>query len=77
MKFNLRVSSSRRKSRKDHFIASSSMRHVLMRAPLLAELQCAEGGRGAGGARNLQGARGKTDSGHVYHHKCQHPSLWL
>ncbi|KAG4948407.1 hypothetical protein JHK82_041591 [Glycine max] len=39
MKFNPRVSSSRRKSRKAHFTAPSSVRRVLMSAPLSAELR--------------------------------------
>ncbi|KAJ4816626.1 60S ribosomal protein L26 [Rhynchospora pubera] len=39
MKYNPRVSSSRRKSRKAHFTESSSVRRVLMSAPLSAELR--------------------------------------
>ncbi|KAJ3700867.1 hypothetical protein LUZ61_004572 [Rhynchospora tenuis] len=39
MKYNPRVSSSRRKSRKAHFTAPSSVRRVLMSAPLSAELR--------------------------------------
>jgi len=39
MKFNPRVSSSRRKSRKAHFTAPSSVRRVLMSAPLSADLR--------------------------------------
>ncbi|KAE8670833.1 60S ribosomal protein L26 [Hibiscus syriacus] len=39
MKYNPRVSSSRRKSRKDHFTAPSSVRRVLMSAPLSSELR--------------------------------------
>ncbi|MCL7030108.1 hypothetical protein MKW94_013431 [Papaver nudicaule] len=38
MKFNPRVSSSRRKCRKGHFTAPSSVRRVLMSAPLSSEL---------------------------------------
>ncbi|KAE9591768.1 putative translation protein SH3 [Lupinus albus] len=39
MKFNPRVSSSRRKSRKAHFTAPSSVRRVLMSAPLSQDLR--------------------------------------
>ncbi|URE26959.1 Di-glucose binding within endoplasmic reticulum, partial [Musa troglodytarum] len=39
MKYNPRVSSSRRKSRKAHFTAPSSVRRVLMSAPLSADLR--------------------------------------
>ncbi|KAK7252772.1 hypothetical protein RIF29_36966 [Crotalaria pallida] len=39
MKFNPRVSSSRRKSRKAHFTAPSSVRRVLMSAPLSGDLR--------------------------------------
>ncbi|CAL9054629.1 unnamed protein product [Musa banksii] len=39
MKYNPRVSSSRRKCRKAHFTAPSSVRRVLMSAPLSADLQ--------------------------------------
>ncbi|XP_078431419.1 large ribosomal subunit protein uL24z-like [Wolffia australiana] len=39
MKFNPRVSSSRRKSRKAHFTAPSSERRILMSAPLSADLR--------------------------------------
>ncbi|OIT08536.1 PREDICTED: 60S ribosomal protein L26-1-like [Nicotiana attenuata] len=39
MKYNSRVSSSRRKSRKAHFTAPSSVRRVLMSAPLSSELR--------------------------------------
>ncbi|KAF3671423.1 60S ribosomal protein L26 [Capsicum annuum] len=39
MKYNPRVSSSRRKSRKAHFTAPSSVRRVLMSAPLSSELR--------------------------------------
>ena len=39
MKFNPRVSSSRRKSRKAHFTAPSSVRRVLMSAPLSTDLR--------------------------------------
>ncbi|MCL7022536.1 hypothetical protein MKW94_028647 [Papaver nudicaule] len=39
MKFNPRVSSSRRKCRKAHFTAPSSVRRVLMSAPLSSELR--------------------------------------
>merc|ERR1711879_457048 len=39
MKFNTRVSSSRRKSRKFHFGAPSHVRRVLMSAPLSKELR--------------------------------------
>ncbi|XP_058072019.1 large ribosomal subunit protein uL24z-like [Magnolia sinica] len=39
MKYNPRVSSSRRKCRKAHFTAPSSMRRVLMSAPLSSDLQ--------------------------------------
>ncbi|CAK8532519.1 unnamed protein product [Lathyrus sativus] len=38
MKFNPRVSNSRRKSRKAHFTAPSSVRRVLMSAPLSSDL---------------------------------------
>ncbi|CAD5185879.1 unnamed protein product [Musa acuminata subsp. burmannicoides] len=39
MKYNPRVSSSRRKCRKAHFTAPSSVRRVLMSAPLSADLR--------------------------------------
>ncbi|KAI3868259.1 hypothetical protein MKW98_019639 [Papaver atlanticum] len=39
MKFNPRVSSSRRKNRKAHFTAPSSVRRVLMSSPLSSELR--------------------------------------
>ncbi|XP_016201632.2 60S ribosomal protein L26-1 [Arachis ipaensis] len=39
MKYNPRVSSSRRKSRKAHFTAPSSVRRVLMSAPLSTDLR--------------------------------------
>ncbi|KAJ0989198.1 hypothetical protein J5N97_007554 [Dioscorea zingiberensis] len=39
MKYNPRVSSSRRKSRKAHFTAPSSVRRVLMSAPLSGDLR--------------------------------------
>ncbi|CAA7397649.1 unnamed protein product [Spirodela intermedia] len=39
MKYNPRVSSSRRKSRKAHFTAPSSVRRVLMSAPLSSDLR--------------------------------------
>ncbi|XP_072981364.1 large ribosomal subunit protein uL24y-like [Typha angustifolia] len=39
MKYNPRVSSSRRKCRKAHFTAPSSVRRVLMSAPLSTELR--------------------------------------
>ncbi|KAK4416463.1 60S ribosomal protein L26-1 [Sesamum alatum] len=39
MKYNPRVSSSRRKSRKAHFTAPSSARRVIMSAPLAADLR--------------------------------------
>lgn len=39
MKFNPRVTSSRRKCRKAHFTAPSSVRRVLMSAPLSADLR--------------------------------------
>ncbi|KAI3768142.1 hypothetical protein L2E82_18576 [Cichorium intybus] len=39
MKYNPRVTSSRRKCRKAHFSAPSSVRRVLMSAPLSAELR--------------------------------------
>lgn len=39
MKFNKNVSSSRRKQRKRHFSAPSSVRRVLMSAPLSKELR--------------------------------------
>jgi large subunit ribosomal protein L26e len=39
MKFNPRVSSSRRKSRKAHFTAPSSLRRVIMSAPLSSDLR--------------------------------------
>ncbi|KAE8707021.1 60S ribosomal protein L26 [Hibiscus syriacus] len=39
MKYNPRVSSSRRKSRKAHFTAPSSGRRVLMSAPLSSDLR--------------------------------------
>ncbi|KAK7246579.1 hypothetical protein RIF29_41448 [Crotalaria pallida] len=39
MKFNPRVSSSRRKSRKAHFTAPSSVRRVIMSAPLSQDLR--------------------------------------
>ncbi|CAM8940928.1 unnamed protein product [Rhodiola kirilowii] len=39
MKYNPRVTSSRRKNRKAHFTASSSVRRVLMSAPLSTELR--------------------------------------
>eukprot|EP01018_Ginkgo_biloba_P011542 Gb_05675 [translate_table: standard] len=39
MKYNPRVSSSRRKSRKAHFSAPSSVRRVLMSAPLSSDLR--------------------------------------
>nr|CAD1820085.1 unnamed protein product [Ananas comosus var. bracteatus] len=39
MKYNPRVSSSRRKCRKAHFSAASSVRRVLMSAPLSSELR--------------------------------------
>eukprot|EP00239_Pterosperma_sp_CCMP1384_P004412 CAMPEP_0197844450 /NCGR_PEP_ID=MMETSP1438-20131217/1427_1 /TAXON_ID=1461541 /ORGANISM="Pterosperma sp., Strain CCMP1384" /LENGTH=145 /DNA_ID=CAMNT_0043455231 /DNA_START=68 /DNA_END=505 /DNA_ORIENTATION=- len=39
MKYSARVSSSRRKSRKAHFTAPSSVRRKLMSAPLSAELR--------------------------------------
>ncbi|RYQ80932.1 hypothetical protein Ahy_Scaffold1g107000 isoform A [Arachis hypogaea] len=39
MKYNPRVSSSRRKSRKAHFTAPSSVRRVLMSAPLTTDLR--------------------------------------
>ncbi|CAI9102827.1 OLC1v1001175C1 [Oldenlandia corymbosa var. corymbosa] len=39
MKYNPRVSSSRHKSRKAHFTAPSSVRHVLMSAPLSTDLR--------------------------------------
>jgi large subunit ribosomal protein L26e len=39
MKYNPRVSSSRRKCRKAHFTAPSSVRRVLMSAPLSGELR--------------------------------------
>ncbi|CAA7035899.1 unnamed protein product [Microthlaspi erraticum] len=39
MKFNPRVTSSRRKNRKAHFTAPSSERRVIMSAPLSAELR--------------------------------------
>ncbi|OAY76137.1 60S ribosomal protein L26-1 [Ananas comosus] len=45
MKFNPRVSSSRRKCRKAHFTAPSSVRRVLMSAPLSAELRSKYGVR--------------------------------
>uniref|UniRef100_A0A7N0T5F9 KOW domain-containing protein n=1 Tax=Kalanchoe fedtschenkoi TaxID=63787 RepID=A0A7N0T5F9_KALFE len=39
MKYNPRVTSSRRKNRKAHFTAPSSVRRVLMSAPLSSELR--------------------------------------
>ncbi|KAI3451925.1 hypothetical protein Pfo_008590 [Paulownia fortunei] len=39
MKYNPRVSSSRRKNRKAHFTAPSSVRRVLMSAPLSGDLR--------------------------------------
>nr|ABK24358.1 unknown [Picea sitchensis]ACN40531.1 unknown [Picea sitchensis] len=39
MKYNPRVSSSRRKSRKAHFTAPSSVRRILMSAPLSSDLR--------------------------------------
>ncbi|GFP78901.1 60S ribosomal protein l26-1 [Phtheirospermum japonicum] len=39
MKYNPRVSSSRRKSRKAHFTAPSSVRRVIMSAPLSGDLR--------------------------------------
>ncbi|KAK4767668.1 hypothetical protein SAY86_015418 [Trapa natans] len=39
MKYNPRVSSSRRKNRKAHFMAPSSLRRVLMSAPLSSDLR--------------------------------------
>eukprot|EP00249_Psilotum_nudum_P009085 c21699_g2_i1 orf=536-979(-) len=39
MKYNPRVSSSRRKSRRAHFTAPSSVRRILMSAPLSSELK--------------------------------------
>lgn len=39
MKYNPRVSSSRRKSRKAHFTAPSSVRRVIMSAPLSTDLR--------------------------------------
>ncbi|KAJ7514993.1 hypothetical protein O6H91_23G067800 [Diphasiastrum complanatum] len=39
MKFSPRVSSSRRKSRKAHFTAPSSVRRILMSAPLSSDLK--------------------------------------
>ncbi|KAL8547579.1 hypothetical protein ACS0TY_007052 [Phlomoides rotata] len=39
MKFNPRVSSSRRKNRKAHFTAPSSVRRVIMSAPLSRDLR--------------------------------------
>ncbi|CAM8997040.1 unnamed protein product [Rhodiola kirilowii] len=39
MKYNPRVTSSRRKNRKAHFTAPSSVRRVLMSAPLTTELR--------------------------------------
>uniref|UniRef100_A0A1J3JNN1 60S ribosomal protein L26-2 n=1 Tax=Noccaea caerulescens TaxID=107243 RepID=A0A1J3JNN1_NOCCA len=39
MKFNPRVTSSRRKNRKAHFSASSSVRRVLMSSPLSTDLR--------------------------------------
>ncbi|GFZ18824.1 translation protein SH3-like family protein [Actinidia rufa] len=41
MKYNPRVSSSRRKNRKAHFTAPSSVRRVLMSAPLSSDLRAA------------------------------------
>ncbi|KJE97213.1 60S ribosomal protein L26 [Capsaspora owczarzaki ATCC 30864] len=43
MKFNPDVSSSRRKSRKAHFAAPSSVRRILMSAPLSKELRTKHG----------------------------------
>lgn len=74
MKYNPRVSSSRRKSRKAHFTAPSSVRRVILSAPLAIDLRskysvrsmrlcliaCAEGRRGSGSAGHLQGAWGKN-----------------
>ncbi|XP_020106876.1 60S ribosomal protein L26-1-like [Ananas comosus] len=45
MKYNPRVSSSRRKCRKAHFSAASSVRRVLMSAPLSSELRSKYGVR--------------------------------
>ncbi|KAF6139066.1 hypothetical protein GIB67_010792 [Kingdonia uniflora] len=39
MKYNARVSSSRRKNRKAHFTAPSSVRRILMSAPLSSDLR--------------------------------------
>jgi len=39
MKFNKDVTSSRRKSRKAHFSAPSSVRHIIMSSPLSKELK--------------------------------------